>query len=70
MVQNDKPIAFHSQNLNAAQKRYMTGEQELLSIVEMLKEFDNILFGQQIRVHTGHQNILNKKLSNDYIIRR
>jgi hypothetical protein len=40
----------------------------LLSIVETLKEFRNILFGQQIIIHTDHQNILYKKLSSDRII--
>jgi hypothetical protein len=40
-----------------------------LHIVETLKEFRNILFGQQIVVHTDHRNILYKKLSNDRIIR-
>jgi hypothetical protein len=35
----------------------------------MLKEFRNILFGQQVVDHTDHQNILYKKLSNDRIIR-
>jgi hypothetical protein len=55
--------------MNEAQKRYTTGEQELLSIVETLKEFRNILFGQQIIIHTDHRNILYKKLSSDRIIR-
>jgi hypothetical protein len=39
IMQNNKPLAFYSQKMNEAQKRYTTGEQELLSIVEMLKEF-------------------------------
>jgi putative transposase len=69
IMQNDKPIAFYSRKMNSAQKRYTTGEQELLSIVETLKEFRNILFGQQIIVHTDHRNILYKKLSSDRIIR-
>jgi transposase InsO family protein len=69
IMQNNKPIAFYSRKLNAAQKRYTTGEQELLSIVETLKEFRNILLGQQIIIHTDHRNILYKKLSSDRIIR-
>jgi hypothetical protein len=44
------------------------GEQELLSIEETLKEFHNILFGQQIIINTDHHNILYKKLSSDRII--
>lgn len=34
IMQEGKPLAFYSRKLNAAQKRYTTGEQELLSVVE------------------------------------
>jgi hypothetical protein len=37
IMQKGKPLAFYSRNLNSAQTRYTTGEQELLSIVETLK---------------------------------
>ena len=43
--QDGKPIAFYSRKLNPAQTRYTTTEQELLSIVETLKEFKMILMG-------------------------
>ena len=69
IMQKDKPIAFYSRKLNSAQKRYTTGEQELLSIVETLKEFKNILLGQRITVHTDHKNLLYDKMSSDRIIR-
>jgi hypothetical protein len=68
-MQNNKPLAFYSRKLNSAQQKYTTGEQELLSIVETLKEFRNILFGQRIVIHTDHKNILYRKLSSDRIIR-
>ena len=68
-MQGSKPLAFYSRKLNSAQKRYTTGEQELLSIVETLKEFKNILLGQKIIVHTDHKNIIYGNLSNDRIAR-
>jgi hypothetical protein len=69
ITQEGKPLAFYSRKLNAAQKRYTTGEQELLSIVETLKEFRNILLGQKLIVHTDHKNILYGNLANDRIVR-
>ena len=58
--QEGKPIAFYSRKLNPAQTRYTTTERELLSIVETLKEFRNILFGQKIAIYTDHENLVQK----------
>jgi hypothetical protein len=69
IMQQGKPLALYSRKLDSAQTRYTTGEQELLSIVETLKEFRDILLGQQAIVHTDHLNILYGKLSNDRITR-
>jgi hypothetical protein len=61
-MQEVKPLAFYSIKLNSAQKRYTIGEQELLSIVETLKEYRDLLLGKQAIVHTDHLNILYGKL--------
>ena len=58
-------MAFYSRKLNPAQSRYITTERELLSIVETLKEFRNILLGQQIIVHTDHENLTYKNFNSD-----
>ena len=67
--QNNKPIAFYSRKLNPAQVNYTTTERELLSIVETLKEFRNILLGQQIKVYTDHQNLTYKTFNTERVMR-
>ena len=70
IMQDDRPPAFYSRKLNSSvQKYYTTGKQELLSIVETLKEFKNILLGQKLIVHTDHKHLLYQKMSTDQIIR-
>jgi len=67
--QNDRPIAFYSRKLNPAQTRYTTTERELLSIVETLKEFKNILLGQEIVVFTDHKNLTCKNFNTERVMR-
>ena len=55
--------------MNKAQTKYSTGEKELLSIVETLKAFQNILLGQKVTVHTDHLNLLYKKLASNRLVR-
>jgi transposase InsO family protein len=67
--QDKKPIAFYSRKLSPTQKRYTTTEQELLSIVETLKEFRNILLGHEIIVYTDHRNLTFKNFNTDRVMR-
>ena len=67
--QDKKPIAFYSRKLQPAQTRYTTTERELLSIVETLKEFTNILLGQKIIVHTDHKNLTCKNFNTERVMR-
>jgi RNase H-like domain found in reverse transcriptase len=69
ICQEGKPIAFYSRKLNPAQTRYTTTERELLSIVETLKEYYNILLGQQIEVFTDHKNLVYKTFNTERIMR-
>ena len=63
--QDNHPIAYYSRKLNDAQSRYTTTERELLSIVETLKEFRNILMGYPIVVYTDHQNLTYKNFNTE-----
>jgi len=68
--QKGKPIVFYSRKVNPAQTCYTTTERELLAIVETLKEFKNILLGQQLRVYTDHKNLTYKSFNTDRVLRR
>jgi hypothetical protein len=68
ITQDNKPSAFYSRKLNSAQKRYTTGEQELLAIVETVREFRNILLGYKIIVHTDHKKITYAKSTSDRVM--
>jgi hypothetical protein len=55
ITQDGKPIASFSRKLSKAQQKYSITELELLPIVECLKEFKGMLWGQKLRVYTGHK---------------
>ena len=67
--QDNRPIAFYSRKLKPEQTRYTTTERELLSIVETLKEFRNILLGHKIVVHTDHKNLTCKNFNTERVMR-
>ena len=60
IVQNNRPIAFFSRKSNDAQRNYTITEKELLSIIETLKEFKNILWRQKIKAYMDHKNLVHK----------
>ena len=65
IVQNNRPIALFSRKLSETQMKYSVTEQELLAIVECLKEFKGMLWGQKIRVYTDHKNLISSALGMD-----
>ncbi len=49
ITQDNRPIAFFSRKLSDTQRKYSVTKIELLAIVETLKEFKGVLWGQQIK---------------------
>ncbi len=57
ITQDNRPIALFSRKLSKTQQKYSVTEIELLAIVETLKEFKGMLWGQDIKVYTHHKNL-------------
>ena len=57
ITQDNRPIAFFSRKLSDVQSKYTATKLELLAIVETLKEFNGMLWGQWINVYTDHKNL-------------
>jgi hypothetical protein len=57
ITQDNRPIAFFSRKLSETQQKYSVTEIEVLAIVETLKEFKGMLWGQNIIVYTDHKNL-------------
>jgi RNase H-like domain found in reverse transcriptase/Integrase zinc binding domain len=63
--QENKPLAFFSSKLNQAQLNYTTIE--LLTIVEILREYRNILLGHNIIIFTDHMNLSFSKFTSSRV---
>jgi hypothetical protein len=57
ITQGNRPIAFFSRKLFKTQSKYSVTKIKLLAIVETLKEFRGMLWGQTIKVYTDHKNL-------------
>ncbi len=62
ITQKNRPIAFFSRKLSVAQRKYSVTKIELLAIVETLKEFKGMLWGQPVKVFTDHKNLMRDAL--------
>jgi hypothetical protein len=58
ITQDNRPLAFFSRKKTDTQKQYNVTEIELMAIVEALKEFKGMLWGQRIVVYTDHKNFM------------
>ena len=62
ITQQNRPLVFFSRKLSPATQKYSVIKQELLAIVETLKEFKGMLWGQTILVYTNHKNLMQDAL--------
>jgi hypothetical protein len=62
ITQDNRLIAFLSWKLSDTQRKYSIQKIELLAIVETLKEFKGMLWGQNINVFTDHADIMRDML--------
>jgi hypothetical protein len=71
ITQGNKPIVFFSRKLTEMQQCYSVTKIELLAIVETLKEFKGMLWGQRLKVFTDNKNLIQDALglSSDRVYR-
>ncbi len=62
ITQDNRPIAFFSQKLSDTQRKYSVTKIELLTIVETVKKFKGMIWGQKIKVFTVHTNLMRDAL--------
>ena len=55
LLQQGRPVAFMSKKLTSAERNYHTGEQELLAVVQALRDWRCYLEGQPFVVKTDHK---------------
>ena len=69
IIQEGKPIALYSRKWMEPQTWYTVTEKKFLSMVETLKEFQEKLLGQQLKIYTDYKNLTCKNFNTDQVLR-
>ena len=54
LLQNGKPIYFHSETFSKVVINYTTYDKELFSLVESVKKWKHYIMGNETMIHTDH----------------
>ena len=55
LLQNGKPICFHSETFSKAVANYPTYDKELFALVESVNKWKHYLMGKETVIHKDHQ---------------
>jgi hypothetical protein len=55
LMQQGKPISYHSKFFSQAIINYQTDDKELYALAQSVKKWNHYLMGKEIIVHTDHQ---------------
>ncbi|OWZ04667.1 Pol Polyprotein [Phytophthora megakarya] len=69
IMQKGKPLAFWSRKCTTTQEQYTMNKKELLSVVEMLREFRSILWGRKLKIYTDHKNSVQSTFNKPHMLR-
>ena len=72
IIQGRIPVAYWLRKLTETQQKYLTTDQELLAIVECLKQYKKMHLEQTIIVWTDHRTLTYKNIehSSDRVLRK
>lgn len=58
LMQDDRPVAYHSKRFTSAERNYGTGEQELLGVIHALDAWRCYLEGSKVKLVTDHHPLI------------
>ncbi|POM78601.1 Retrotransposable element [Phytophthora palmivora] len=68
-VEQQAPLAFWSRKCTTAQEHYTMNKKELLSVLELLREFRTIPWGRTLRIFTDHKDSIQATFTNEQTLR-
>ncbi|GJU82411.1 transposon ty3-I gag-pol polyprotein [Tanacetum coccineum] len=57
LSQEGRPVAFHSEKLNEARRKWSAYEQDLYAVVQAMKKWEHYLIQREFMVYSDHQSL-------------